>query len=88
MDVEGRVGAARLAYQDRIGADVEVSERIDRVKSYGLSLGYRPGRNLRVAFNVDNQKRTSEVDFRTYDGLRYGFSVTFGQQYEPASVWF
>lgn len=80
LDVEARIGSQRLAYRDRIGAEVEVSDRIDRVRSYGFGLGYRLGRDLRLAFNAENARRTSELDVREYDGLRYGLAVTFGTQ--------
>jgi hypothetical protein len=78
VDVEGRIGAQRLAYQTRTGAVVEVSDRVDRIRSYGAGIGYRLGRDLRLGFNVDQQKRTSDIDLRQYDGRRYGMSVTYG----------
>lgn len=79
VDVEGRVGTARLAYRTREGAQVAVSDRVDHVRTYGGGLGYRMGRDLRIGFNVDQQHRSSEIDRRQYDGLRYGIAVTYGR---------
>jgi hypothetical protein len=78
FDVLARVGASRLAYRDRAGADVEVPNRVDRVRGYGGGLGYHLGRDLRLGFNIDQQHRVSDVSQREYDGLRYGMSVTYG----------
>lgn len=78
LDVEGRLGRQRLAYREREGATLPVSDRIDHHKTYGFGIGYRLGTDLRVSFNVDNPTRTSEVESFNYEGLRYGFSVTYG----------
>jgi len=78
VDVVGRAGIAQLDYRDRIGAEVPVANRIDMVHIYGGGVGYRIGKELRVGFNVDRQKRDSHVPLRQYDGLRYGTSVTYG----------
>jgi hypothetical protein len=45
---------------------------------YGGSIGYHVGPDLRVAFNVDQQIRRSEVSSQRYRGLRYGISATYG----------
>lgn len=78
LDVEGRIGAQRLAYTDREGASAELSDRTDRLRTYGFGVGYRMGRGLRIGFNVDQQKRESEVELRQYEGRRYGTAITFG----------
>jgi hypothetical protein len=78
VDVVGRLGRLRLAYTDRGGAAVAVSNRVDHVQSYGVGVGYHFGRDVRLGFNVDQQHRTSDVALRQYDGLRYGTSVTYG----------
>ena len=78
VDVEGRVVRERLSYRERSGALVEVADRVDRVFNYGAGVGYHVGEELRVAFNVDRQKRTSPVDGRNFRGLRYGTAVTMG----------
>lgn len=78
VDVVGRIGAQRLDYRDRAGAVVDVSNRVDHVRTYGVGVGYHSGKNMRIGFNVDQQHRTSAVDDRQYDGLRYGMAVTYG----------
>jgi len=78
LDVQGRIGGQRLAYRDRAGS-VTVPDREDKVRSYGAGIGYRLGRDLRVGFNVDQQKRESQIDDRQYEGLRYGMTMSFGQ---------
>jgi hypothetical protein len=79
LDLQGRIGAQRLAYRARAGAVVAVPNRTDHVQTYGVGVGYRLGRDLRFGVNVDQQKRQSVVDRRQYDGLRYGLAITFGQ---------
>jgi hypothetical protein len=78
LDVQGRVGTQRLAYRDRAGS-IAVLDRQDTVRSYGAGIGYRLGRDLRIGFNVDQQKRESQIDDRRYEGLRYGMAVSYGQ---------
>lgn len=77
LDALGRVGARRLAYTDRIGSVVEVSNRTDHVRSFGVGAGYRLGTDKRLGFTVDRQSRSSNVEGRTYTGLRYGLSLTY-----------
>jgi hypothetical protein len=78
VDVEGRLGRQRLAYRTREGALVEVSNRIDHLRSYGAGLGYHFGRNIRLSFNVDDTRRESQLTNHRYHGLRYGTSVIYG----------
>jgi hypothetical protein len=78
LDVQGRIGHQLLAYRERAGS-VAVLDRQDKVRSYGAGIGYRLGRDLRLGFNVDQQRRESLIDERRYDGLRYGMAVTYGQ---------
>ena len=78
LDVVARVGSQRLEYRDRAGADVAVSNRTDHYTTYGGGLGYHLGRDLRIGFNVDQQRRESPIDAKQYNGLRYGFAVTYG----------
>jgi hypothetical protein len=78
LDVQGRVGHQRLAYRDRAGS-IAVVDRQDTVRSYGAGVGYRLGRDLRLGFNVDQQRRESLIDERRYEGLKYGVAVSFGQ---------
>jgi len=79
LDVQGRIGAQRLAYLARPGVAVQAPNRVDHVRLYGVGVGYRLGRDLRFGVNVDEQKRQSMVDILQYDGLRYGVAITYGQ---------
>jgi hypothetical protein len=78
VDVVGRVGAYRLVYQERAGAAIPAPGRTDYIHSYGGGVGYHLGRDVRIGFNVDKQHRTSALDSRTYDDLKYGTAVTYG----------
>lgn len=79
LDVQFRMGFDRLSYADRVGADVAVTDRVDHVRNYGGGMGYRLGRDLRLGFNVDRSRRESELPSHQYGGLRYGFTMTYGQ---------
>jgi hypothetical protein len=78
VDMEGRVSLQRLAYRDREGAAIEASERVDHSRIYGFGFGYRMGRDVRVAFNVDKNNRDSALERRRYHGLKYGTAITYG----------
>jgi hypothetical protein len=78
VDVQGRLGRQRLFYRNRETGGPPLAERVDRVIEYGGGIGYRAGRDLRVGLNVDRQKRSSMVLDRSFDGLRYGISATYG----------
>jgi len=78
FEAVGRAGAARLVYQDRTGAIVAVSNRVDHVETYGGGLGYRVGPDTRIGINIDQYERLSPVTGRQYKGLRYGVAVTYG----------
>jgi hypothetical protein len=78
LDIVGRAGFAALDYRDREGAEVLVSNRRDTVRLFGGGIGYRIGKDVRLGFNVDYQKRDSQVLTRQYEGLRCGTSVTYG----------
>jgi hypothetical protein len=78
FDVVGRAGLQSLAYRDRAGAVVEVADRVDHVHTYGVGIGYHLGRDLRLGFNLDQTRRSSEVADRQYSGLKFGTAVTYG----------
>jgi len=78
FDVVGRAGTASLAYRDRAGAIVQVSNRVDRNRTYGIGVGYHMGKDLRLGFNVDKDRRVSDVSERQYNNLRIGASITYG----------
>jgi len=77
FDVLARIGTRSLAYTDRIGVGVAVSDRTDRVNSLGVGAGYRLGTDKRFGFMLDRQHRTSTVPGRSYRGLRFGLSLTY-----------
>ena len=78
VDVVVRGGVQNLNYHTRIGAIAVPPDRDDRVKTYGFGFGYHAGRDLRIGVNVDHTRRTSEVGYRLYEGLRFGTAVTYG----------
>ncbi len=78
LEVQGRLGYRTLAYRKRISDASAFEHRRDQVTTVGGGLGYRIGRDLRIAFNVERQQRQSPIARRNYKGLRYGMSVTFG----------
>ena len=76
LDVEVRGGRYALAYRDRGGSGEP--NRIDHVRAWGGGVGYRLGRDVRVGFNVDHQERASDILRHSYEGFRYGLTVTYG----------
>ncbi|HXT69805.1 MAG TPA: outer membrane beta-barrel protein [Vicinamibacterales bacterium] len=73
-DLVGRARRAALAYQE-VGP---VAGRTDRLWLVGGGLGRRLGSELRVGLDIDYVKRGSIRTDRTFDGLRFGTSVTYG----------
>ncbi len=79
FDVEARTARYRLDYRTSTGAEAALRDRVDSVTTYGGGIGYRLGDGSRVAFYIDQHKRSSPTfSFRDYDGLRYGFTVSVG----------
>lgn len=78
VDVMGRIGVQRLDYQSRAGAIVVAPNRSDYIHLYGGGFGYHLGTDVRIGFNVDKATRRSALTSRTYSGLRYGTSATYG----------
>lgn len=78
VDIQGRAGAARMAYRTRTDAAIADADRVDHTRDYGGGAGFHMGEDVRIGFNVDRVKRLSALDNRTYHGLRYGTSVTYG----------
>jgi len=76
-DVQGRAGTQRLAYE--AARDFAAIERVDRYSLVGGGIGYRFGRDLRLGFNVDRERRRSPLQSREYAGYRAGTSVTYGR---------
>jgi len=77
-DVQGRLGLQRLDYQPFVLAG-ETLDRVDRYRLFGGGVGYHLGRDVRIGFNVDRQRRRSPVQRRDYEGYRVGVSVTYGR---------
>jgi hypothetical protein len=78
VDAVVRAGIQSLAYRDRAGVAVAISNRTDHVRTYGGGIGYRLGRGSRLGFNIDTTNRTSDVSRRQYNDVRFGSSVTYG----------
>lgn len=78
-DVEVRGAWYQLDYQTSTRADQILKGRVDEIVTYGGGVGYSLSSGSRVAFYIDYQERSSPtLNFRAYDGLRYGFTVTVG----------
>jgi hypothetical protein len=93
FDFVARIGAQALSYRGRIGTVNQVgtineagtdtlqfsqANRTDTIQWFGGGLGYRVGRDMRIGINVDKQQRNSDIARRSYGGLRFGTSVTYG----------
>ena len=78
LDVQALGGLHDLAYQNRAGAVIVEPDRTDHVKSIGGGMGYHLGRDTRIGFTVEQDRRDSVLLAHQYTGLRYGFSVTYG----------
>jgi hypothetical protein len=78
-DIQGRVGMQRLAYRAAEGAAGALPDRADSYRLFGGGIGYHLGREVRIGFNVDRQRRTSPVHSRDYEGYRIGSSITYGR---------
>jgi len=79
FDIEARGYTANLDYQTSTKADSLLKGRVDKIISYGGGVGYKLTDGSRIAFYVDEYQRTSPtLSFRGYNGLRYGFAITYG----------
>jgi hypothetical protein len=78
VDAVVRFNEQRLAYRDRSGIPQRSPDRTDKIHSYGVGVGYHLGADVRLGFNVDNVRRNSDLDARTYKGLKYGAALTYG----------
>jgi hypothetical protein len=78
VDVIARGGLQRLEYRDRAGAAVAISDRVDHIQTFGGGIGYHLGRDTRIGFNIDQSRRLSGITVRQFNGLSYGFAVTYG----------
>jgi hypothetical protein len=78
FDVQVRGDLADLAYRNRIGATVAVPDRTDRIVTYGVGFGIHMSRDLRLAFNVDQSKRDTQLAEHGYEKLLVGTSLIYG----------
>lgn len=78
FDVVGRFGTAQMAYRDRGGVEIEVRDRIDTTRSYGVGVGLHMGKDLRLGFNLDHINRLSAISSRRYENFMFGSQVTYG----------
>jgi hypothetical protein len=78
VDIVVRLGHQTLAYRDREGMSIASPNRSDEVSIYGGGIGYHLGKSLRLGINVDQTRRTSPLESRRYEGLRYGAALTIG----------
>lgn len=76
-DVEGRLGLDRLNYQGLPG--LTLPDRRVRFTRAGGGVGYHLGRDIRVAFNIDRDRREAPIEGRTYSAYRAGTAVSFGR---------
>lgn len=74
-DVVGRAARQRLDYRALTMTDLG---RIDRSWQYGGGVGYRLGQFIRLGFDIDRFKRTSDIRIRQFEGWRAGGSVSYG----------
>jgi hypothetical protein len=86
FDLLASADRAVLSYRDlRFGVPAPgvpqppLDAREDTTWIYAGSLGYRPGRQMRIGVGGSYWQRESTTRiFRNYDGLRLGTSITYG----------
>ena len=78
VDVQVRGDIAWLDYRDRAGVFIAVPNRIDHVTTVGVGLGFHMGKDLRLAFNVDQNNRETQVFEHAYEKFLIGTSLTYG----------
>lgn len=77
-DVQARLGREFLAYRERLDLLALVSAgRTDRVVLYGTGVGFRVTDDARVSFDMNYVRRLSPQADRTYDGFRFGGSLSY-----------
>jgi len=77
VDVQARVGVRTLDYRARAAGLVPQAPRRDRVTLFGGGIGYRLTRSMRVAADIEAQRRAAPVLLRSYQGERFGLSITW-----------
>jgi hypothetical protein len=78
-DVVGRGARQTLAYRSVAGTSADQANRADYSWQYGGGIGYRVGEYFRLGLDALYLRRESALfDFRNYEGLRVGASITYG----------
>jgi hypothetical protein len=75
-DVQGRFGDHWLGYRT---LDPLATPRTERSTIIGAGAGYRMGRELRIGFNLDQERRASPLQDRDYRAYKVSTSVTYGR---------
>jgi hypothetical protein len=78
VDVQFRGELAYLNYRNRVGATVAVPDRVDRITTVGIGIGYHMGKDLRLSFNVDKNNRDSQVADHEFQKYLIGSALTYG----------
>jgi hypothetical protein len=78
FDVQVRGDIAYLDYRNRAGVVVTVPDRTDRVNTVGIGVGYHMGRELRLAFNIDQNNRDTRLADHQYEKFLIGTALTYG----------
>jgi putative beta-barrel porin BBP2 len=76
-DVQLSGSRQTLGYRDALGRPT-IEAGTDRVLQYGLSVGYRIGRDSRLALTAGRVERRSGDPLRRYSGNQIGTSITYG----------
>ena len=77
VDVQGRAGVRLLDYRARTSGLASLAARRDHVTLFGGGIGYRLGRSTRLSADIETQRRSSPLLLRSYQGERFGMSLTW-----------
>lgn len=78
-DLAGRAGATRLGYRGLAGVpDVGSLDRQDTLRILGTGIGRTLTSGIRLGFDFDHARRTSDREARAYSGFRAGGTVSYG----------
>jgi hypothetical protein len=78
LDVQLRGEISLLDYRNRAGVPIVVPDRVDHVTTVGIGFGIHMGKDLRLAFNVDQNNRQTQVAEHAYEKFLVGTSLTYG----------
>ena len=78
-DIAGRAGFTRLGYRAlRSLEGFAALDRNDDLRIFGTGIGRTFANEMRVGFDFDHARRTSDVPTRRYSGFRAGGTVSYG----------